>query len=80
MTELEKYQKVNQAETIEQLCECILSFADESGMIKGRTRDFNAAKMVRNARLYHDGEGLVPNVITREYGLRQQAMYLKYYK
>ena len=78
MTELEKYQKVNQCETPEQLYQCILDFADESGYIQGRTKRFKADRMVEQAKLYFK-DGCFPNAVTREYGLRQQMMYIKHY-
>ncbi len=81
MNKLQKYQKVNACETSEQLCACILSFADAEGNIQGRTRKFNAEKMAKQAQIYFDDRthGIPPNVITREFGLRQQAMYIKFY-
>ena len=78
MTELEKYHKVNQCETIEELKEIILSFADKDGVIHGRSRTFNAQKMAEGAQLCYDGN-MIANVVTREFGLRQQLLYLMYY-
>jgi len=78
MGELQKYQHVNQCETPEQLYQCILDFADENGQIQGRTRKFDAQQMADGAKSYFDKISPA-NVITREYGLRQQAMYIKYY-
>jgi hypothetical protein len=82
MTDLEKYQAVNACETIKELQACILTFGGESGMIQGRTRIFNANEMAINAELYYLGDGYYPppNVLTREFGIRQQAMYLHFYK
>jgi len=82
MTDLEKYEAVNKCETIEEFEKVLLSFADESGRIQGRTRTFDANKMAENARIYYndDMDELSPNIVTREFGLRQQLMYIKYYK
>ncbi len=80
MTELEKYEAVNKCETFEEFREVLLSFADEDGEIKGRTRTFTAVRMAQQAELYYTGVIALPNVVTREYGLRQQLMYLKFYK
>lgn len=80
MTDLEKFQKVNASETIEDLCQCILDFADEDGQIQGRTRTFDAQRMKEGCLRYYHGESLVPNVVTREFGLRQQLLYLCFYK
>lgn len=74
---LQKWERVNRCETIEELESCILDFAVD-GIIQGRTRSFNAENMVRGLKLYMKGAS-APNVITREFGLRQQAMYIKYY-
>ena len=73
-----KWERVNKCETVEELKQCILDFADEDGMIQGRTRKFEAKKMVIGLENYINNHS-IPNVITRDYGLRQQAMYLKYY-
>ena len=76
MTELEKWQLVNQCETQAQLSDVITKFADPEGMIQGRQRKFDAAKMIIGLQFFMDSE--VPaNVLTREYGIRQQAIYLK---
>lgn len=76
MTELEKYQKVNACETFNELAEVILSFADDYGMIQGRNRRFNATKMAAYCRHFSI---LQPEVLTREFSIRQQAMYIYYY-
>ena len=36
--------------------------------------------MANNLEIYVNGRNETPNVLTREFGIRQQAMYLKYYK
>lgn len=76
MNNLEKYEAVNKAETLSELAEVILSFADENGLIQGRSRKFRAKEM---AMLCIDFKRNPPNVLTREFGIRQQAMYLLYY-
>jgi hypothetical protein len=75
--QLQKWERVNQCETVKELEACILDFADVNGMIQGRTRLFNAENMVRGLRLYMK-DASAPNLITREFGLRQQAMYIKH--
>jgi hypothetical protein len=76
MTELQKYELVNQCETPLQLEDAIAKFADSEGMIQGRQRKFDAGKMIIGLQFFMDNE--VPaNVLTREYGIRQQAIYLK---
>ena len=76
MTELEKWQLVNQCETQSQLAFSINKFADPEGMIQGRQRKFDAAKMIIGLQFFMDSEAPA-NVLTREYGIRQQAIYLK---
>lgn len=78
MTELEKFQAVNKCETIEELEQAILSFADEDGLIQGRTRQFSAAKMASSVTLVVNG--YPANLLTRELGIRQQGLYLAYYR
>ena len=83
MTELEKYQAVNKIEDFDDFERVLLSFASEDGQIQGRTRVFDAKKMVAQARDYYNNQqqfGENPNIVTREFGLRQQLMYIKYYK
>jgi len=78
MTDLEKWQNVNKCETFEDLRKVLLELTDESGQIQGRTRKFDAQKMIDNAKLYYNHpDDLNPNIVTREFGLRQQLMYLK---
>jgi len=76
MDEVEKYQKVNQCETLEELALVIESFADINGEIKGRVRYFNASKMANHCR---DFNPTIPELLTREFGIRQQAMYIAHY-
>ena len=75
-TKLQKFEIVNACETLEELADVIESFADEEGFIKGRTRSFNAKTMANACRLYAQ---LPKNCLTREFGIRQQAMYILYY-
>ncbi len=76
MTDLEKYEAVNKSNSLEELAQVIESFADENGVIQGRTRGFPAGKMADYCRNYPD---YPRNTLTREFGIRQQAMYLEYY-
>lgn len=76
MTELQKWQAVNQCETQAQLADLITKFADENGMIQGREKKFDASNMVIGLQFFMEGEARA-NVLTREYGIRQQAIYLK---
>lgn len=78
MTDLEKYDLVNKCETRQALKDAIMAFAEEDGSIKGRTRSFNAAQMASNVDAVVDGD-IIPNALTREFGIRQQALYLQWY-
>jgi hypothetical protein len=78
--ELEKWQKVNSAETKEQLFEAVdFICADEpNGLIGTTGKLFTADKLKRsiNAAITRRFNA---NVVTRRYGLRQQVLYLMYY-
>jgi hypothetical protein len=76
MTELEKWQAVNRCGTQAQLADLISKFADEEGMIQGRERKFDASKMIIGLSYFMVDE-MPANVLTREFGIRQQAIYLK---
>jgi len=76
MTELQTWQLVNQAEDKTQLEFIINKLADTEGMIQGRTRKFDANKMVIGLNLFMKDEA-PSTVLTREFGIRQQAIYLK---
>lgn len=73
MNREEKYDAVNTCETLEELSKVILSFADSDGMIQGRTRKFKAKKMAHGCMAVGI---LSPNVLIREFGIRQQAIYI----
>lgn len=70
--ELEKWQKVNSAETKEQLFEAV-DFICADGLI-----DTTADKLKRSINAAITGR-FNANVVTRRYGLRQQVLYLMYY-
>ncbi len=78
MTELEKFQLINQCETVEELADAILKIS--GGIeIKGRFISFDAEKMSKRVAQVVN-EDLIPNVLTRQYGIRQQALYIKFYQ
>tara|TARA_R110000782_G_scaffold106562_2_gene194846 strand:+ start:174 stop:416 length:243 start_codon:yes stop_codon:yes gene_type:complete len=79
MTELETWQLVNQAETIQTLAFIINKLADPEGMIQGRSKKFDASKMIIGLNLFME-DTMPANVLTREFGIRQQAIYLKTFK
>ena len=69
---------MNQCEDAEELSEAILA-ASEDGIIQGRKRPFDANKMAGYVAPVIAGS-LPANVLTREFGIRQQALYIKYYE
>lgn len=73
MTELEKYEAVNSCETLEELSEAILSLGDARGFIEGRAKLFSAERMASQCLRY---KNLPKEMLTRKYGIRQQAMYI----
>lgn len=78
MTDLEKFEKVNSCETVEELQDAILSFADEFGEIEiSGNRKVNAETM-SNFVSNVVNDTIYPNMLTRRFGIRQQALYLKY--
>ena len=77
MTDLEKFQLVNKCETAQELSDAILAFADDYGMIQGRIRAFNASKMADTVQYVVNGD-IYANALTREFGIRQQALYIGY--
>ena len=73
-----KYKAVNATKSLEELAQVIESFADDDGKIQGRSKKFNAKTMAETCRNYklHN----YPNFLTRNWGIRQQAMMLNYYE
>jgi len=72
-----KYEAVNLCENLDELAHIIESFADENGDIQGRVKKFNAKTMANACRNYN---WYSHNTLTREFGIRQQAMMLLFYK
>lgn len=75
---LSKWERVNQCETSFELSKLIMDFADVEGNIQGRSRKFNAEKMTIGLRMFMEDEASA-NILTREFGIRQQAIFLKKY-
>jgi hypothetical protein len=80
MDRLECYERVNGCETVEELKKAILdiSKSNHHNVIMGRTRAFDGEKM----SLYVEDVvlGKLPfNLLTRNYGIRQQALYISKY-
>lgn len=77
MEELEKFQLVNKCSTIEELAEAIRTIAN-GPVISGKTDVFDSEKMASRVKGVVENN-ISPNVLTRMYGIRQQALYLRYY-
>jgi hypothetical protein len=78
MTDLEKFQAVNSCETAEELTNAIRKIANpETGKIQGRNREFDSQRMAGYVTFVVN-EGAPANLLTREFGIRQQALYLRY--
>ena len=83
MNEKEKcliYDSVNKCETLDELANVILQIGGKNDTILGRTRSFKASNMAAYCKqyhlLFHSNQA---NLLTREFGLRQQAIYILYY-
>jgi cytoskeletal protein CcmA (bactofilin family) len=78
MTTSEKFELVHKCETAEELHSAVLQCA-ENGVIQGRNKEFEATRLAEN--VYHVIEGVLPFTrLTRNYGIRQQAIYIAYYE
>lgn len=76
--ELQKWQLINACETVEELQQAILDIVDpETKEIQGRRRPWKAEKLASYVPLVVKN-GLTATALTREYGIRQQALYLRY--
>lgn len=79
MTTLEKYELVNKCEDIDALVNAIGILTDELGYISGRTVGLKGNIMAVQARVYYK-DGTNVRFLTRNYGIRQQAIYLREWK
>mgnify|MGYP006959904241 CR=1 FL=1 len=75
--ELWKWELINSCETVENLEAAIISISDPiTGTIRGRVREYSAERMA--SRVKDVVGGYLPvNILTRSYGIRQQAIYLR---
>lgn len=83
MEELEIYEMINGCETINRLMEVIKAISEDcGGYIKGRKRLFDGHHMALMAEMFYndDSDTFPASTLTRSWGIRQQAIYLKYYK
>ena len=78
MTDLERYIAINNCETKEELKEAIMAIADENGMIQNRTKKRPAINTVNAVDEVF--KGYPARLLTRAYGIRQQALYIMHYE
>lgn len=80
MTELEKYELVNSCESPRQLEEAIVAIALSSpdGKITGNSR-IHDGQLMSTFVLAVINDGCAASYLTKKYGIRQQALYLKHY-
>jgi hypothetical protein len=75
---LNHYKLVSGCETLYELRDAILRIAeDNNGWINGKTKSFDAQTMANNCVNFLN-EPLTS--LTRNYGIRQQAIYILYYQ
>ncbi len=74
-TDLEKYEEVNKCTSLKELADVIRKFSPD-GLITGRIRIFNSEKMAIACENY---DLSIHNTLTREFGIRQQAMMILFY-
>lgn len=72
------YERVNQCESYEELADVIESLTDIHGLIEGRSQALDGDVMAQKCRDFENVSN--PSWLTRRYGIRQQAMYIKYYR
>lgn len=77
LDELEMFKQVNACETLSELAKVIESFADDNGMIQGRKKKHDAKLMSIICKRFSPSEH---NMLTREFGIRQQALYILFYQ
>jgi hypothetical protein len=77
MEKLEKYEIINSCETSEELQKAILAISEDN-LIQGRKRTFFADRMSSFVHGVINGY-LDSRFLTREFGIRQQALYIKHY-
>lgn len=78
LTELEKYELINKCENVTELEDAIITIGGTNNTIVGREKQFKADYMASFVRCIVN-DTCDPRYLTRAYGIRQQALYLKHY-
>lgn len=73
MNDLEIYEAVNGASSLKELADIIRKLGGEHGIIEGRSSSFDSEAMADYCEDFFDHSD---NVLTRKYGIRQQAIML----
>lgn len=73
------YDEVNKSESAEDLKKAVEFIAGKKRKLKGRRRTYDSRVVQEYIDKVIEGKE-PPNTLTRKYGIRQQAMYIKYYK
>lgn len=73
MNKLEAYEKVNRTTTLKELADVIREFGDK---IPGKSKDWNTERMAEHCENYNLD---IHNCLTRNFGIRQQAMMILFY-
>lgn len=76
LTELEKWNLINDSSSFDELAFSIRAIADENGVIAGKSSSFSAAQMITRLAMIKQDHPLT--LLTRAYGIRRQAAYLLY--
>ena len=75
MKKLKKYQLVNNCETLQEIADVIRQISVD-GLIKGKTQSFDSEVMAKRCENFILNDH---NLLTKNFGIRQQAMMIVYY-
>jgi hypothetical protein len=73
LNNLQIWEDINQCKTLEEVSYIILDISNE-GRIQGRNRTFNSNTMAKYCLKFNEHKQ--KNLLTRNYGIRQQVIYL----
>lgn len=79
MEEVEKWKRINSCETHEELKKAIIEIADNDN-IQGSTKSWKASYQSDVVQFLWENPTIEMNMLTRSYGIRQQMIYLLYYR
>lgn len=79
MEEVEKWKRINSCETHEELKKAIIEIADNDN-IQGREKSWKASYQSDVVQFLWENPTIEMNMLTRSYGIRQQMIYLLYYR